>query len=209
MALKVLIAAPENDYFVKVVSALNDAGYEATYATTGIDAQILLGQNKYFHILMAYELKQHSAITVMKFVKFNCPTTRLSITISNETIKSLELDNQDLPSIKSKLTLMGAFKVLSGFTEIPDLVSYIDAQQNFNDIVSNIKTTPESERSDGPEVIPDEEFVEIPIEHFFSSAKNIFDVFIKIGGGKYIKILHTGDQFDQNQIKKYNPKNFS
>ena len=203
MALKLLIAAPENDYFSQMASAFTESGYEVYIANTGIDAQIQLGQNKFFHIIMAYELKQHSSLTVMKFIKFNAPNTRFSMTISSEAINTLEAEKQDITQFKNKLTTLGAFRVFTGYTEINDFVSFIDSQQDFNDLVANLKETPKEERTDGPINSEDSEFVEIPIDHFFSTAKNIFDVFIKIGSGKYIKILHKGDQFDQTEVKKY------
>lgn len=203
MALKILIAAPENSYFQQMQTAFTEAGYEVTYAITGIEAQSQLGQTKFFHIILAYELKQHSAIQVMKFIKFNSPGARITMTISNETIKDLEAEKQDLPTIKTKLTQLGVFKLFTGFTEAADLVSYVDSQQNFNDLLSNIKPSTEEEKSTEPVAIDDSEFIQIPINHFFSTAKNLFDVYIQIGGGKYVKILHKGDQFEPAELKKY------
>lgn len=107
MALKLLIAAPENDYFSQMAAAFTESGYEVYIANTGIDAQIHLGQNKFFHIIMAYELKQHSSLTVMKFIKFNAPNTRFSMTISSEAINTLEAEKQDITQFKNKLTTLG------------------------------------------------------------------------------------------------------
>lgn len=203
MALKLLIAAPENDYFKQLCSAFTESGYEVTYVSTGIEAQIQLGQNKYFHIIMAYELKNHPSLTVMKFIKFNCPNTRFTVTISNEAIKDLEADNQDIASFKLKMNQIGVFKLFTGYTEIAHLVSFVDSQQNFNDLMAQVKPATKEERTEGPVDEKDSEFIEISIDHFFGATKNLFDVFIKIGNGKYIKILHKGDQFEQSQIKKY------
>ena len=204
MALKLLLAAPENAYFNGVLSGLVDAGYDVTLASTGMDAQIQLGQKKFFHVLLAYEIKQHNAITVMKFVKFNCPSARVSMTISNEAIKALEEEEkQDFASIRSRLYQLGLFKIFEGVTDPADIVNFMDSQQNFNDLVSNIQESEGEKKITDPIELADAEFVQIEIDHFFSTSKNLFDVYIKIGGGKYVKILHKGEEFDQSQIKKY------
>jgi len=53
----------------------------------------------------------------------------------------------------------------------------------------------------------DKDFIPIKAHLFFSGNNCLFDVFVKINSGKFIKILQVGDEFEQERLDKYFAKN--
>ena len=53
------------------------------------------------------------------------------------------------------------------------------------------------------EELNDSNFTMISIESFYSRNTMIFDIYIKIKNGKYLKILHIGDHFDRKRLLHY------
>lgn len=49
----------------------------------------------------------------------------------------------------------------------------------------------------------DQEFARIEIDEFISGLKMQFDVFIRIGESKYVKITNAGDEFDLDRLRMY------
>lgn len=203
MALKVLLASHDSEFSKNLEVSLKGAGYEVTRTYNGIETQKELMASKFFHVLISYEIKNHGPFNILKFAKLNAPNVKPTMYLTESAIKALEAEQQDVEQIKNKLKQAGVFKLFAFPLEVEEIVSYIESKQNFNELSKNIIPVPENERSNDPVDMNDGEFIQIPIDHFFSTAKNLFDVYIQVGSGKYFKILHRGDQFDSSQLKRY------
>jgi putative nucleotidyltransferase with HDIG domain len=49
----------------------------------------------------------------------------------------------------------------------------------------------------------DSEFVAIRAADFVSGSQVLFDLYVRLGSGRYIKLLHAGDAFTPDRLKKY------
>jgi HD-GYP domain-containing protein (c-di-GMP phosphodiesterase class II) len=59
-------------------------------------------------------------------------------------------------------------------------------------------------QSEEEEIEDDESnYTGIKIEQFFNGRHMLFDIFIKLGKSKFIKILHSGDSFSKDRLNKY------
>src|SRR5690606_4676809 len=87
-------------------------------------------------------------------------------------------------------------------SEIDLVLKLIEGGKSLGDLLAGINrregTSDEVEESGS-----DADFTKIKIGEFYSSKAVLFDVFVQLGSGRYVKILHAGDTFSQDRIDKY------
>ena len=103
---------------------------------------------------------------------------------------------------KGAISSLKAKTVFPLAATIEEIMRTIEGGKNVNELLAGMKRR--EGVSDEVEVSgEDTEFTKIKIGEFYSSKAVLFDVFIQLNSGKYIKILHAGDTFDQQRIDKY------
>ena len=58
----------------------------------------------------------------------------------------------------------------------------------------------------GPEeevALEDSKFTRVKISEFYTSQPVLFDLFVQLSSGRYVKILHAGDKLDEDRVSKY------
>lgn len=186
--LKILLAHPNGQWLSESAEKVRAAGYEVTTADTGKQAQILISQEKFFSAVISEELQNHTGAQVLKFAKSN--STGLTVTF-------LAQEHEGDKWIK-----LGAKHVLPLETNIDDVLKVVEGGKSLGDLLSGI--TRREGLSDEVEVTgSDGEFTKIRIGEFYSSKAVLFDVYVQLGSGRYVKILHAGDTFSQDRIDKY------
>lgn len=106
--------------------------------------------------------------------------------------------------LQTKLVAMG----IAGVEAMPSssvqvesfLRRYLMETQRFNNICASAET------KDKDFSTKDENMIEIPLNQFIFTPKSFFNVFIKLGKDKYIKILNAGDPISEEFINKYKLK---
>lgn len=194
MALKVLIIDPDMKWLAEAREYFIDLSYEADVANNGKDAQLLLYNNKYFAVILSRATRNHSGSQVLKFIKSNC--TGLNVVyILEEQIEEQEVD-------VDKIKKMGATEVVCRPFEMKTLQECLEGHQSIGDMVSQIKKT--GTVSDEVEVtVKDDDYTKVRITEFFSSKAVLFDIYVRLSSGRFVKILHAGDNFSQERIDKY------
>ncbi len=196
MPLKLLIADPSQAWLKNARAFFESLLYEIYTADNGRDAQIHLSQQDFFATLINIKLESHSAMEVLMFIKkkhLGCKVIPL-IADKDDFIKEQDGIN--------KLTKMGIKSIVSGQYTMQHIQDELEGQKNFTDMLKSIP------RRDGvSEEVEinkaDQEFTQIPIENFISTKNVLFDVYIKLRQGKYVKILHAGDTFSKERLNKY------
>lgn len=201
MALNILLVDPNEDWIYSAKNFLLAESYEVTAVTNGRDAQLALYNGSYFAILINYDTKGHSCIQVLKFIKVNYTNQRVIVVLNNKSLidtgvvsveKLLKLGVTEIATMPFEISFIG--KLLEGHQSLKDLLT---------GVVKRDGVTEEKEVA-----ITDENFSHIKIDEFYSSQAVLFDIFIKLGENKYLKILHAGDTFSKERIDKYkNEKN--
>ena len=136
-----------------------------------------------------------NGLQVLKFIRTNHPSQKVILVFNDEeTMGGQEKEE--------KYKKLGATEIAVKPFEISHLADLLEGHQSLGDLMS---TLPKKEGvSDEVEVQEsDNEFTGVKIDEFFSSAAVLFDVYVKLSSGKYIKILHAGDTFSQERIDKY------
>lgn len=186
--LKILLAHPSLEWLEASSKVLSDSGYEVVTADKGKTAQISISQEKFFTAIISEELQSHTGAQVLKFAKSN--STGLTVIFLAEEYEG------------DKWIKLGAKTVFPLAATIEEIMRTIEGGKNVNELLAGMKRR--EGVSDEVEVSgEDTEFTKIKIGEFYSSKAVLFDVFIQLKSGKYIKILHAGDTFDQERIDKY------
>jgi response regulator RpfG family c-di-GMP phosphodiesterase len=203
MALKVLIADPNTDFLKAAKANMLNSGFEVELANNGKDAQITFSKEKFFAVVINIDLQNYSAMQFLKFVKSNRATEKLILyNCSEEKLLELEIE-------KDSLLKMGVTEVLPNTPAPQDIKKILEGHQSLQDIVTNL---PKKDGISEEQLVEsqDAQYTSIHIDDFYSSKNVLFDVFIKLGSNKYLKILHTGDTFSKERLDKYkNEKNVS
>lgn len=202
MAVKILIIDPNAEWLGKAAEFFESHLYEVDIAPNGKDAQLKMFNNQYFATILNLDVQNHSGLTVMSYIKANKPCSNVVLTMNTDKVEEEVLDLRDLARLGAQDYLVHPF-------ELDELKEYLEGKQSMNQLMS---TLPKREgQSDEVEVsAEDDKFTAIKINEFTSAKNVLFDIFIKLKSGRYVKILHAGDSFSKERIEKYkNDKNVS
>lgn len=197
MALEVLLVDMDREWLAKVKQYLKALLYEVEVAQNGKEAQVALYNKKFFAVVVNYDIDNYNIFQVLKFIKNNIPSIKVVITTiskgksqNGEELDQKFLDRHNITDFYSK------------DVDLTDLKYILEGHQTLGDVIGKL------EKRDGvseeQEVsTEDSKFTKIKISEFFSGKHVLFDLYVRLTSGRYIKILHAGDSFSQERIKKY------
>jgi putative nucleotidyltransferase with HDIG domain len=196
MALKILIVDPDETWITGAKKFFLEQLYEVTAVVNGRDAQLALYNDKFFAVVMNFETENHSCSQVLKFIKTNYTNQRVIIVVNNQ-----EMVDSDLAS-EERLIKMGALEIIVRPFEYAHLKDRIEGHQSLGDLMASI-TKKEGVSAEEEVTEADNDFTKIKIEEFYSAQAVLFNIYIKLESGRYLKILNTGDSFSKDRIDKY------
>ncbi len=201
MALRIIIIDPNQEWLKSAKKFFLDKGYEVDVADTGKAGQLLIYnsvdlEKPYFYVVLNLEVQNHTGPQVMKFIKSKHPTLNVCLILENDELL------KDGSLTMEQLARLGAQEVMAKPFEMEDLLGKLEGNQSMGQLISHLKKNEGiSEVEDVS--IKDESFTFVPIDRFFPNKNVLFDVFIKIGQDKYLKILRSGDSFSKDRIENY------
>ncbi|MFT6071190.1 MAG: putative nucleotidyltransferase with HDIG domain [Bacteriovoracaceae bacterium] len=200
MALRILLADPNEEWIESAKKYLEEQLYQVDVVSNGKDAQLALYNAKFFAVVLNMEIKDHSGSQVLRFLKANHPSQNVVAVFKpmTEEEKSLSDEITDEESLKK----MGATEVLELPFEMSALHDCLEGHQSLGDMMQALDKS-EGQREEEEVKSEDEEYTSVKIDEFYTSKAVLFDVYIKLGTGRYLKILHAGDQFSKERIDKY------
>lgn len=195
MALKILLADPDSSWLGTAKKFFQESYYEVDTVSNGKDAQLALFNNKYFAIVLNYDLKNHSGMQVLKFIRSNHPSIKIAFLMNQDYIEEGFIEKETLERLGANDFLIAPF-------ELDEIKVVLEGHQSLGQIMSSI---PKRDGvSDEEEVSKeDNQFTKISIHEFFPTKTILFDVYIRLSSGKYLKILHAGDSFSKDRLDKY------
>ena len=191
MALKLLIVDPDDEWLSSAADFLKQALYEVTTVNNGKDAQLSLYNDKFFGVILNWDVQNHSGSQVLKFIRSNYPAQRVVVVLDVATSADEE-----------KVRKLGATEVAKKPFELNHLADLLEGHQSLGDLMGSLPR--KKGQSDEVEIsVGDNEFTQVGIDDFYSAQAVLFDVFVKLASGRYVKILHAGDTFSKERIDKY------
>lgn len=196
LALKILLVDPDEQWLSAAKAYLTDEMYDVSSVNLGRDAQLALYNDKFFAVIMNYDVRNHSCLQVLKFIKTNYTNQRVIIIVNDQAMVDCGIVTEE------KLLKLGAAEMAVKPFEIPYLKELLEGHQSLGDLMASVPkkggVSAEQEVS-----MTDENFSSIKIDEFYSSQAVLFDIYIKLSANKYLKILHAGDTFSKERIDKY------
>lgn len=196
MALKLLLVDSDENWLAQAKQFLVGQMYEVTAVVNGRDAQLALYNDKFFAVLMNYDIQNHSCTQVLKFIKSNYTNQRVIVIVNDQSL----VDNGVVT--EEKFQKLGVAEIAVKPFEIPYLKDLLEGHQSLGDLLAGV-TKKEGTSAETEVQMNDENFSRIKIDEFYSAQAVLFDIFIKLNDNKYLKILHAGDSFSKDRIDKY------
>lgn len=144
------------------------------------------------------DTQKHTAFEVIRYIKFNSPSSRIIFTYENQKLMDeLNSDND----FAFKLGIHFVMKRPLDFKALLNNIESNNLAQSWKNVKKIADVVNETEKS-----IQDEEFTRIAINQYAHSELAIFDLYLRIGQNRYLKILYKGCSFDNNKIEEYQKK---
>lgn len=168
---------------------------EILTAETRLEAQQILANKQTFlaAICLNTDICEPFALPLVRFSKAYRPATPLFL-LANSPEKSPE--EKDAASMHIQRVIQKPLKK----TELLNILfpySYFELEKALN-IASKDKTAVDETVS-----LNDGDMHAIAAKDFLCGTKSFFDVFVRLGNGKYVKLLKAGDSFDSERVKSY------
>lgn len=196
MSMKILLADPDFETLKEEDLFFRNLFYEPVQVNCGKNAQLALYKTKFLAMVLNLDLQEHSGAEVFRYAKANFPALKIILTMKNEESLNLAglqkkiLEKQGVTDIFFfPLDLKLIKKAIEGHYKVPLLFE--------NDPTREGASTEVSVEAE------DNKFTSIKVDEFISGKTVQFDIFIRLGSGHYIKILHAGDSFSKERIDKY------
>lgn len=193
--MNILVCDPDKNWVTKIVAGLVDRKMSLITTESGKDCQLKVYKETFDAIILDLDTSQHSAFEVLKYLKLNYPKIKIIFTINGKAkFESLGLD-------KSELKKLGICDLLIKPYSMDNLINCLEGEVQFSEwknVSDNNQTSNEEEVT-----AKDEEFTRIKVTDFCSGNFAIFDHFIRLGVGKFVKILHKGEKLDPKILDHY------
>jgi putative nucleotidyltransferase with HDIG domain len=196
LALKILLVDPDETWLSSAKKFLIAQMYEVSVVSNGRDAQLALYNEKFFAVIMNYDIQNHSCTQVLKFIKSNYTSQRVIVIVDNKEL----VDNGVVT--EEKLQKLGVAEMAVKPFDLPFLKDLLEGHQSLGDLMAGVNKK-EGASEEQEVTATDENFSRIKIDEFYSSQAVLFDIYIKLKENKYLKILHAGDTFSKERIDKY------
>ena len=195
MAIKILIVDPSDQWLEEAQKYFVESMYKVDIANNGKEAQLKIFNEQYFAVILNLDVKEHSGIQVMKFIKSNHPAQTVLLTMLEDWVQEGTLTEKDLRRLGITDYLVHPF-------ELKDLKDLVEGQQSVGQMISILQKKDGVSEEEEVDLV-DENFTKVKINEFISCKNVLFNIYIRIRDGKYIKILHEGDSFSKERFDKY------
>ncbi len=198
MALNLLLADPDEEWCLSMAKFFSEHLYKVDCASNGRDVQKLLYSKKYFSLILNFEIQNHSAMQVLKYVATHHKKIRAIVILEREHIKEDE-------ELEEKLEKMGVDEIIIKPFSKDDLKRILEGHQSIGELMNSLPKRKGQSKEVEVEA-SESEYTSVSIADFYSLDSVLFDVYVKLGSGKFIKVLHMGDEFNRERLDHYKDK---
>ncbi|MBI2711918.1 MAG: HD domain-containing protein [Bdellovibrio sp.] len=164
-------------------------------AKSGKEAQLLLADTTrvFAGVFVSCDLPNPNAISVIRFAHLHRPATPVFLT-----------HGEKCPFTPDELKRLGVSKALAKPMKYADFMSHISPSVAFFDTASAIDVAKQNKDKVDAEVEgEDANFSPIRAENFLAGSKSFFDIYVRLGSGRYLKLIQAGDAFSLDRVTGY------
>ncbi|MBT4791378.1 MAG: HD domain-containing protein [Halobacteriovoraceae bacterium] len=192
---KILICDPDNGWESQILKSLGEQAFELLTARSGKEAQDIIYSQEIDIIIIALELRDFTAIEVIKYIKYTQQKTRIILTCKNlETFDNTFSSDKKIAKMGISDYLIKPFKA----EKLINLTLDKNASDSWRNLHGKVSANIEEEVSD-----LDDNFTSIEIEKFYCGNISIFDLYLRISRNKFLKILNAGDFLEKERLLHY------
>lgn len=192
---KILLASPSSESKDSLMASLKSKNANIEDVQTGKDAQLALYQGQWSIFILDFEIQNHSALEVLNYVRGKYPQLKIYGLVPDPQFLSLIGHNIEKPQ---ELGVEKFFLYPKDNEMLVDALTGLPAEQKWRQLKDSGKVSEEEELQRS-----DDDFTSINIDQFMSGRVTIFDLYVRLASGRYLKILTKGDSFDQSRIDTY------
>jgi HD-GYP domain-containing protein (c-di-GMP phosphodiesterase class II) len=195
-AQKVLLATDDTDWGLETRVKLSSHGFDCNLVHEGKECQLTVYKEKFSTVLLDPDLKNHSGLEVLKFLKLNHPSIKVILVFPD--LKKSEKYSE----LCQNLSRVGVSKSFIRPINIPLMVDYLNElapSQSWKHISFK-------DGEDSPELearVLDKDCTRADIMSFISGNLAIFDYYIRLKANHFVKIVRRGENLDPARVKKY------
>jgi len=195
-SVKILLATGDTEWGLDVRVKLSAHGFDCHLAREGKECQLTVYKEKFSVVLLDPDLKNHSGLEVLKFLKLNHPSTKVILIFPDQKRSS------EYGELQKNLNRVGVSKSFIRPINIKHMVEYLNdlspaqgwKQTTFKD--GNFTEEPDAK-------ILDRDCTRVEIESFRSGNLAIFDYYIRLKENKFVKIVKRGENIEPARVDKY------
>lgn len=193
MKTNLLVCDPSPQVDSELKTKLEQTNFVCEFAHNGKDAQLKLFHQKYPIVLLDINLKNHSGVEVLKYIKQKQPFAKIILVFENKQEMNSYLGDYDL-------TAMSIFKICKPYNA-ESILAVINKNLKMSNW--NLSSSGKSEELFKPLNMKDNNFTRVNIENFLNNTLVMYDFYIRLSQDKYIKIVNKGEAIDASRLEKY------
>lgn len=193
---KVLLATGDSDWGLDTRVKLSSFGFDCQLVRQGKECQLSVYKEKFSTVLLDPDLKNHSGIEVLKFLKLNHPAVKVILVYPDQK------RSEDYRGLQDNLSRIGVIKSFVRPINIKHMVDYLNEltpAQGWKQVNFNEDKTAEDK---DPRVM-DKDCTRIDILSFLTGNLAIFDYYIRLKENHFVKIVRRGENIDPARAMKY------
>lgn len=192
---KVLLAASDIDWGKELQSVLKNAGHDCHLFRDGKECQLALYKEKYSLVILDPDIRNHSGVEVLKYLKLKHPGLRVALLFTDRT-RSAEYE-----ALRENHARLGISKTFTRPLRPEVFLEYLDElnpARGWKRLTSPSAPVPEE-----PVKLADRECTRVELAGFLNGDFAIFDLYIRLRENHYVKIVRRGENIEAVRIQKY------
>ena len=164
-------------------------------AKTGKEAQLMLADTTrvFSGVFVNAELPNPHAISVIRFAHLHRPATPVFL-----------IFNEKCPFTQEELKRLGITKAMPKPLNYGDILGQISPNVAIFDTGNALDVAKQNKDQVGAEIDgEDAGFSPIRTENFLAGTKSFFDIYVRLGSGRYLKLIQAGDAFAIDRVTSY------
>lgn len=197
MALNVFIADREKPWRDSLHKEFSDKGFLVQGYSNGKTLQTKLANEKVFSVIMNLDLEEYNGIQLLRYIRLSCPQTK--VVLVSDDKDSLSDFNLTDELVRKMGAIAHVQKPIKPHMVVKLVDDYVDFTKHTKNLISDV--APPDLNS--PVAISDDKFTRIKLDELFTGSHLIFDIYVRLGPNKFLKLFNQGEFFEEGRLQKY------
>lgn len=192
---KILLATGDADWGKETHTNLFSLGFNCHVVREGKECQLTVYKEKFTTVFLDPDLKNHSGIEVLKYLKLNYPALRVVLIFQDQKRAD------EYKDLRANLNRIGVSKTFIRPFPLKSLVEYLNELTPSNSWKQPASSGDLASLPDAK--IQDKDCTHVDVESFFTGNPAIFDYYIRLKQNHFVKIFRRGEVVDPDRVRKY------